>query len=70
MQYFILKKTTIGDRVEYETDYKAKKGYDTFKKAIADKIALDQLNDCDFFEYIIVNDGCAIEDMQLKGSSQ
>jgi len=61
MQYFILRKTKIGDRVEYETDYKAKKGFKTIDEAIQKKVALETLNDEDHVEYVIVNDGTPTE---------
>ena len=61
MQYFILRKTTIGDRVEYETDYKAKKGFKTIDEAISKRVALETLNDENYVDYVIVNDGTPTE---------
>tara|TARA_R100000655_G_scaffold32393_1_gene64266 strand:+ start:387 stop:617 length:231 start_codon:yes stop_codon:yes gene_type:complete len=70
MQYFILRKTTIGDNVEYETDYKAKKGFKTFSEAVEKRIALETLRDDDdtHIEFIIVNDGHALEEYEEKHS--
>ena len=57
MQYFILRKTKFSDRVEYDTDHKARKGFKTFNEVIEKKIALETLNDDDHIEFVIVNDG-------------
>ena len=64
MQYFILRKTKIVDRVEYDVDYKAKKGFKTIDEAISKQVALETLNDEDNVEYIIVNDGTPIERLE------
>ena len=64
MQYFILRKTKIVDRVEYEVDYKAKKGFKTIGAAISKQVALETLNDEDHVEYVIVNDGTPIERLE------
>ena len=64
MQYFILRKTKIVDRVEYDVDYKAKKGFKTFNEAVTKQVALETLNDEDNVEYIIVNDGTPIERLE------
>ena len=64
MQYFILRKTKIGDRVEYETDYKAKKSFKTIDEAISKQVALQTLNDENYVEYVIVNDGTPIERLE------
>ena len=64
MQYFILRKTTIGDRSQYDVDYKAKKGFKTFNEVIEKKLALETLNDEDNVEFVIVNDGTPIERLE------
>jgi hypothetical protein len=64
MQYFILRKTKIVDRVEYDVDYKAKKGFKTIDEAISKQLALETLNDEDHVEYVIVNDGTPIERLE------
>ena len=57
MQYFILRKTKIGDRAEYDVDYKARKGFKSFNQVVEKKIALETLNDENHVELVIVNDG-------------
>ena len=64
MQYFILRKTTIGDTSNYDVDYKAKKGFKTIDEAISKQVALETLNDEDNVKYIIVNDGTPIERLE------
>ena len=64
MQYFILRKTTIGDTSNYDVDYKAKKGFKTFNEVIEKKLALETLNDEDNVEFVIVNDGTPIERLE------
>ena len=68
MQYFILRKTKFSDRAEYDTDYKAKKGFKTFSDAVEKRIALETLNDDNDIEFIIVNDGHALEEYEEKHS--
>ena len=57
MQYFILRKTTIGGTSHYDVDYKAKKGFKSFNQVVEKKIALETLNDENHVEFVIVNDG-------------
>ena len=64
MQYFILRKTKFSDRVEYDIDYKAKKGFKTLDEAITKQVALETLNDEDNVKYVIVNDGTPIERLE------
>jgi len=68
MQYFILRKTKFSDRVEYDIDHKARKGFKTFNEVIEKKIALETLNDDDHIEFVIVNDGHALEEYEEKHS--
>ncbi len=66
MQYYILKKQKIFGKVEYETEMKARRGYENLADAIEKKIALETLNEHDGVEYIIVNDGTPIERLEEK----
>ena len=61
MQYYILKKQKMFGKVEYETEMKARRGYENISDAIEKKIALETLNEHDGVEYIIVNDGTPTE---------
>jgi len=61
MQYFILRKQKMFDKVEYDTEVKARRGYSTIDEAIQKKVALDTLKESDGVEYIIVNDGMPAE---------
>ncbi len=53
-------------KVEYETEMKARRGYENLADAIEKKIALETLNEHDGVEYIIVNDGTPIERLEEK----
>jgi hypothetical protein len=66
MQYYILKKQKMFGKVEYETEMKARRGYENLADAIEKKIALETLNEHDGVEYIIVNDGTPIERLEEK----
>ena len=66
MQYYILKKQKMFGKVEYETEMKARRGYENISDAIEKKIALETLNEHDGVEYIIVNDGTPIERLEEK----
>ena len=61
MQYFILRKQEMFGKVEYETEMKARRGYENLEDAIKRKIALETLNEHEGVEYIIVNDGTPTE---------
>ena len=61
MQYFILRKQKLFDKVEYDTEPKARRGYEKIADAIQKKVALETLNENDGVEYIIVNDGTPTE---------
>jgi hypothetical protein len=61
MQYYILKKQKMFGKVEYETEMKARRGYENIADAIQKKVALETLNEHDGVEYIIVNDGTPTE---------
>ena len=64
MQYYILKKQKMFGKVEYETEMKARRGYENISDAIEKKLALETLNEHDGVEYIIVNDGTPIERLE------
>ena len=66
MQYYILKKQKMFGKVEYETEMKARRGYENLADAIEKKIALETLNEHEGVEYIIVNDGTPIERLEDK----
>ncbi len=53
-------------KVEYETEMKARRGYENIADAIEKKIALETLNEHEGVEYIIVNDGTPIERIEEK----
>ena len=53
-------------KVEYETEMKARRGYENLADAIEKKIALETLNEHEGVEYIIVNDGTPIERLEDK----
>jgi hypothetical protein len=61
-------------KVEYETEPKARRGYDNISDALTKKVALETLNEHDGVEYIIVNDGTpteqVIESMEEKKEDQ
>jgi hypothetical protein len=61
MQYYILKKQELFGKVEYETEMKARRGYENISDAIQKKVALETLNEHEGVEYIIVNDGTPTE---------
>ena len=61
MQYFILRKQKMFGKVEYDTEPKARRGYEKIADAIQKKVALETLNENDGVEYIIVNDGTPTE---------
>jgi len=61
MQYYILKKQKMFGKVEYETEMKARRGYENISDAIQKKVALETLNEHEGVEYIIVNDGTPTE---------
>ena len=66
MQYYILKKQKMFGKVEYETEMKARRGYENISDAIEKRLALETLNEHDGVEYIIVNDGTPIERLEKK----
>ena len=70
MQYNILKKQKMFGKVEYETEMKARRGYENLADAIEKKIALETLNEHEGVEYIIVNDGTPIERLEDKKEDQ
>ena len=51
-------------KVEYETEMKARRGYENISDAIEKRLALETLNEHDGVEYIIVNDGTPIERLE------
>ena len=53
-------------KVEYETEMKARRGYENISDAIEKRLALETLNEHDGVEYIIVNDGTPIERLEKK----
>ena len=57
-------------KVEYETEVKARRGYENIADAIEKKIALETLNEHEGVEYIIVNDGTPIERLEDKKEDQ
>ena len=57
-------------KVEYETEVKARRGYENIADAIEKKIALETLNEHKGVEYIIVNDGTPIERLEDKKEDQ
>ena len=63
MQYYILKKQEMFGKVEYETEMKARRGYENISDAIEKRLALETLNEHDGVEYIIVNDGTPSEEI-------
>ncbi len=66
MQYYILKKQELFGKVEYETEMKARRGYENLSDAIEKRLALETLNEHDGVEYIIVNDGTPIERLEKE----
>ena len=66
MQYYILKKQKMFGNIEYETENKARRGYENIADAIEKKVALETLNEHKGVEYIIVNDGTPIERIEEK----
>ena len=63
MQYFILRKQKMFGKVEYDTEPKARRGYEKIADAIQKKVALETLNENDGVEYIIVNNGTPSEEI-------
>ena len=61
-------------KVEYDTEPKARRGYEKIADAIQKKVALETLNEHKGVEYIIVNDGTPtesiIESMESKKVDQ
>ena len=53
-------------KVEYDTEPKARRGYEKIADAIQKKVALETLNENDGVEYIIVNDGTPMERLEEK----
>ena len=61
MNYYILRKTKLYGKYEYDTDAKANKGYSDLGEVSKKLVALENLNEHNHVSYIVVNDGTPIK---------
>jgi hypothetical protein len=56
MNYYILRKTKLYGKYEYDTEMKANRGYSDLGEVSKKLVALENLNELDHVSYIIVKD--------------